>query len=787
MAQIDLTDAAGGGTSRRLFCYAGGLLRPGRVRRILTLAGLTPSLGLPGRGDLVGVWGRSPIAGRGEAIAARRDAGLVRIEDAFLRSIRPGRMGDPPLGLMIDRSGGVHFDAGAPSALERLLATHPLDDTALLDRARDGIGRLIAGDLSKYNLHDPALPAPEPGYVLVIDQTRGDASIVHGGASASTFREMLVFAQEEHPGARILIRSHPETAAGLRPGHYGPRDAGGNVRLLTGPVSPWRLLQGAVAVYTVSSQLGFEAILAGHRPRVFGQPFYAGWGLTSDEAPVPRRRRMLTRAQLFAAAMILAPTWYDPCRDRLCSFEEAVDQLEAEARAHREDRAGHVAVGMRLWKRRPIQRVFGRYKPVRFVDRPQKAVAAARKEGRGILVWAGKETPELAAAAQDGLPPPVAEAPLTPLPPWTMDAQAPGAAAKGGKRAPSGPGAHAAGPGAVAGRPSRPSTFPHDQPGAGPSAGATSPYARALQDADGSQAPAPAAGFPHPTARPVPLPVRRVEDGFLRSRGLGADLVPPLSLVTDDLGIYYDPTRESRLERLIAEGPPPGGALRAGRLIARLKRDRLTKYNLGGRSLPPLPDGRRILVPGQVEDDASVLRGADAVSTNLGLLRRVRAANPEAIIIYKPHPDVEAGLRNGVVSDMDLARLVDAVAHKSDAAVLLESVDEVWTMTSALGFEALLRGLPVTCLGTPFYAGWGLTQDLGKVPARRRSRPDIASLAHAALIAYPRYRDPLTGLPCPAEVIAERLATGTIPRPGALNRLLAKMQGLLSSHAHLWR
>ena len=32
---------------------------------------------------------------------------------------------------------------------------------------------------------------------------------------------------------------------------------------------------------------------------------------------------------------------------------------------------------------------------------------------------------------------------------------------------------------------------------------------------------------------PPDLPTLRVEDGFLRSRGLGADLIPPLSLVTD--------------------------------------------------------------------------------------------------------------------------------------------------------------------------------------------------------------------------------------------------------------
>lgn len=680
MANDQIIEAAGGTTFRRLFCYAGGLLRPGRVRRILTLAGLPPALGLPGPGDLVGVWGRSPLATRGEAVAARRSVPLVRIEDAFLRSIRPGRMGEPPLGLLIDRH-GVHFDPSVPSDLERLLTTHPLDDGALLSRARDGIGRLVAADLSKYNTHDPALLPPPPGYVLVIDQTRGDASIRHGGATASTFREMLVFAQEEHPGARIVIRVHPETTAGLRPGHYGPENATGHISLLSAPVSPWKLLEGAIAVYTVSSQLGFEAILAGHRPRVFGQPFYAGWGLTADENPVPRRERKLTKVQVFAAAMILAPTWYDPCRNRLCRFEEAVDQLEAQVRAFREDRVGHIAVGMRLWKRAPLQKVFGREKRLRFLNDPERALTAARATGRGLLVWAGKDDARLRAE----------------------------------------------------------------------------------------------------------VPLRRVEDGFLRSRGLGAELVPPLSLVTDDLGIYYDPSHESRLERLIAAGPPPGGVLRAERLVARLIRDGITKYNLGGAALPDLPPGHRILVPGQVEDDASILKGADGVATNLGLLRRARRDNPQAVLIYKPHPDVEAGLRKGSVPEADLALLADAVVRHADPAALLAQVNEVWTMTSALGFEALLRGVPVTCLGAPFYAGWGLTRDLGRVPARRHKRPDLAALAHAALIDYPRYRDPVSGLPCPPEVIADRLARGMIPHPGAVNRALAKVQGLFAGSSHLWR
>jgi capsular polysaccharide export protein len=278
----------------------------------------------------------------------------------------------------------------------------------------------------------------------------------------------------------------------------------------------------------------------------------------------------------------------------------------------------------------------------------------------------------------------------------------------------------------------------------------------------------------------------RVEDGFLRSRGLGAELVPPLSLVTDDTGIYYDPTRPSLLETLIATPLTEGQRKRTEALILRLLDAGLTKYNLGG-NVPTLPKGHRILVPGQVEDDASIRLGAGEVRTNLALLQAARAANPEAVILYKPHPDVEAGLRPGAVDTTGLAGLADLVLSGVDPAGLLPEVQEVWTMTSLLGFEALVRGVPVTCFGAPFYAGWGLTRDLGPVPSRRTARPDLLQLAHAALIAYPRYWDPVSRRPCPVEVALDRLASGEIPHPGRLNRLMSKLQGRFASAAHLWR
>jgi capsular polysaccharide export protein len=678
--------AAGGTAAEPLYVYNGGFLTQPRLRRILQLSGYEIRIGKPGAPeDRIGVWGRSPTAPRGEAVAEFTGSAMVRVEDAFLRSSRPGRDGgEPPIGLLIDRRGGVHFDSSAPSDIEHILMHDALDDGAVLQRAREGIERLKYLHLSKYNDFDPAAPVPDPGYVLVIDQTQGDASILYGKATPSTFREMLVFAQEEHPGARVIIKSHPETLSGHRPGHYNEGHAHGRITLLSDPVSPWALLDGAIAVYTVSSQMGFEAIMAGHRPRVFGQPFYAGWGLTADENPVARRERHLTRAQLFAAAMILAPTWYDPCRDRLCSFEEAVDHLEARLRAHRDDRAGYVAVGMRLWKRPQLQRFFGAEKLLAFENDPARAVSRAKAEGRGLLVWAGQESEALVAAAKG-------------------------------------------------------------------------------------------------------LPLARVEDGFLRSRGLGAELVPPLSLVADDSGIYYDPARTSALEGLVAAGPPPGGEWRTERLIAQIRRAGLSKYNLDHAALPDLPSGRRILVPGQVEDDASIRLGAGAEHTNLALLARVRAENPEAVVIYKPHPDVEAGLRAGAVADVDARAHADLIVRDASPADLIDAVDEVWTITSLLGFEALIRGKRVTCLGMPFYAGWGLTRDLFPAPERRKARPSLAALAHAALIAYPRYLDPISGLPCPPEVAVERLARREVPKLGRANRLLSKLQGVLASQPWLWR
>lgn len=251
----------------------------------------------------------------------------------------------------------------------------------------------------------------------------------------------------------------------------------------------------------------------------------------------------------------------------------------------------------------------------------------------------------------------------------------------------------------------------------------------------------------------------RVEDGFLRSVGLGVDLIRPLSWVVDGRGMHYNAMQLSDIEHILSVQPFDAPILeRAARLRERIAATGLTKYNVGAAAWKrPHGAGRVILVPGQVESDASLAFGAPGVKTNLGLLRAVREADPEAYVVYKPHPDVVAGLRAKGMGEDEASRWCDEVVTDAAMGDLLSSVDEVHTLTSLAGFEALLRGKAVTCYGQPFYSGWSLTRDMIPVPRRKRCL-QIDELVAGALILYPHYMSRVTGaLISPEQALDELL------------------------------
>lgn len=263
-----------------------------------------------------------------------------------------------------------------------------------------------------------------------------------------------------------------------------------------------------------------------------------------------------------------------------------------------------------------------------------------------------------------------------------------------------------------------------------------------------------------------------VEDGFIRSAGLGANCVPPQSIVVDQLGVHFDARSRSELERIMQEEAfSPELLARAERLRTSIVSLGLSKYQVGLQQLERRSDRPHVLVPGQVEDDRAVLSSIGPPSTNLDLLRRVRAIRPEAHLIYRPHPDVETGHRRGGIPDSAVLELANEVVREAPISAWIELADEVHVNSSLAGFEALLRSKKVTTYGVPFYAGWGLTDDRGPVPDRRMRQRSLAELVAASLIVYPRYIDPVTNLPCSPEVLisclaapgkAAREATGTL-------------------------
>lgn len=235
----------------------------------------------------------------------------------------------------------------------------------------------------------------------------------------------------------------------------------------------------------------------------------------------------------------------------------------------------------------------------------------------------------------------------------------------------------------------------------------------------------------------------RMEDGFVRSVGLGSDLIRPLSLVLDERGIYFDPSQPSELEDLLnTRAFTKDDRQRAAEVRDFIVTHGITKYNIEPRAQADWPSGGReiVLVPGQVEDDASIRFGCVDVRTNLDLLKAARAAHPGAFIVYKPHPDVMSSNRKGGVA-LDAARaFADHIETRLSVVSCLEACDVVHTMTSLTGFDALLRCKRVVVYGRPFYAGWGLTEDV--VPVARRTRQlALDELVAGALLHYPIYWD----------------------------------------------
>jgi len=589
-------------------------------------------------------WGFRPSTRLPRAISRQFGIPFIGLEDGFLRSFAPGRE-YPSMSLVVDHQ-GIYYAADRPSDLETLLESEYDVLTGVGADYAKAKRRVIEEGLSKYN-HAPDKIAhfqnDERPRILVVDQTVGDASVRYGMADADTFHHMVETARRDNPDATLYIKTHPEVSSGRKRGYLSNLPPNEHTILLREAVSPATLLRHVQKVYTVSSQLGFEALLHGLPVHCFGMPWYAGWGATHDTMKCSRRTRPRTVDELFAAAYLHYSRYLDPATGTLGTIFDAMDWLRQQRSMHAANSGRTIAIGYRRWKAknvRPFLRSNGR-EPC-FVPNVASAADLAPTSADRLVLW-GADTPEAV---------------------------------------------------------------------------------KNLAKQSGAQ-------------------LIRMEDGFIRSVGLGSDFVPPSALVLDSRGLYFDPRQPSDLEHLLNTHTfTDEERKRAHEIRHLIVSHGLTKYNTEPNIVPSWRDPTRhaLLVPGQVEDDASIRHGCRGVRTNLQLLQAARAARPESLIVYKPHPDVMANNRLGEVHQQHALQFADVIETRASIVSCIDAVQEIHTMTSLSGFDALLRGKSVTVYGMPFYAGWGLTTDLSPLPRRERSL-SLEELVAGSLLLYPTYFD----------------------------------------------
>nr|WP_256478900.1 hypothetical protein [Legionella sp. 27cVA30] len=235
----------------------------------------------------------------------------------------------------------------------------------------------------------------------------------------------------------------------------------------------------------------------------------------------------------------------------------------------------------------------------------------------------------------------------------------------------------------------------------------------------------------------------RVEDGFLRSTELGKKRSKPLSLAADFTGLYFNSSAPSDLENLLNfHDFSSQEILHAKECMELIKKYGVSKYNHAPKislsSLIGSKKRKRILVIGQVEQDASIRYGCAKPITNNDLVKLAHAENPDCEIIYKIHPDVLAAIENNPASFTEISSICTVIASDIAPSALFAEVEKVYTITSLMGFEALIFGLPVICVGAPFYSNWGITDDRQPIERRIRKRT-LEEIFCAAYLLYPRY------------------------------------------------
>lgn len=600
--------------------------------------------------DCIVGWGKKESGLKAEKLASEKNCNKILLENGFLHSIEFKNQ-KLEFSIVKDKT-SIYYDANKESDLENILNNDENFKFLNIDKKRINniLDLIIKNELTKYNENIqeviPNFFNKDKKNILIISQVKDDGSLIYGNAMNISLEEILenIYKNNEKDKIDIYIKLHPDVLTKNKKNDISIEEIKKhNLKIISDRINPLNLLKHFDEVHTKTSQMGFEALLLNKKVYCYGNPFYAGWGLTIDKNIIERRTKKRTIEELAYAVFILYTEYYHPINKNKIEIEEVIQELIKFKKELKRNINNLYFFGFKLWKRSFIKKYFKDYKSINFNYSCNEKLLNEIIEKKGkVFLWGMNEYN----------------------------------------------------------------------------------------------------GLDKEKLKENNIDIYRIEDGFLRSFKLGNSLYPPYSLIVDEKSIYFNAQEESDLENILNNNKSFNKYLieRSKKLIEKIKESKVSKYNLQeNKKLEFNIKKNIILVIGQVEDDASIKYSSNNMN-NLELLQEVRKNNKDAYIIYKPHPDVLFGDRKGFVEESKVLEYANEQIVDASLDSCINVANEIHTISSLSGFEALIRNKKVYCYGNPFYAGWGLTIDKNIIERRTKKRT-IEELVAATYILYPIYYD----------------------------------------------
>lgn len=644
--------------------FSSGILKIPGIQQMLGMELVHASKSAGSSPTCVLGWGVRENTEKARRFAEAHSLPFASLEEGFIRSPGLGTDGQPTVSVVCDEI-GIHYDATRPSDLEQLLNDDRLLPDAVLEDAKRAMDLMIRHGVSKYSGtvdFDPEQlrqRSEASRHVLVLDQAYADMSVVFGGASSKSFSEMLEAAILENPDAQVWVKAHPLTVDGAKPGYLVEIAEKNGIPVITDHVSPFSLLPHFDRVYAVTSQMGFEALMAGKKVSCFGMPFYAGWGVTDDRIGCNRRHKRRSVLEIFAAAYIMYSRYVHPSTREAATIFDVIEQMAAVRRREKVISGRVFAVAMKRSQRVRLQEgLRTRSNEIQMIPDFRQAYGMGVDRGSRVATWGT----ELCISA-DVL------------------------------------------------------------------------------------------------VKQVHCSHIVIEDGLLArlETGDAKDSVYSFRIERGSIGGHYGSREASELEQMLSAGGWMSEPLlaRSRWLIDQIVEHRITRDGIdaGDALTRKIPSGRKVIVVLGEESAEEVDASGATVQSSYELLRQLRASEPDAFIIYRPHGDSFAGSRFGGSSKRELSKVCDHIESRAGVTHVIDAADEVHVISASSGFFALLRGKNVFCHGLAFYAGWGLTADRmpGHLTAHRTTDRSLEEVVAAAFILHCTYFDGRAGRRCEPE------------------------------------